>query len=49
VLWDVTVFFKGSCPEILRYAGMGGLWRADRVCVQQKGFEIKAETAELPW
>ena len=33
-------------PEV---HGMGGLWGADRVPCTAVGFEIKAETAELPW
>jgi len=50
VLQDVTVFPpQGSHPEILRYMGMGGLWRADRGLCTAVGFEIKAETVELPW
>jgi len=40
---------QGSHPEILRYTGMGGLWRADGVHAQQQSLKIKAETAESPW
>jgi len=40
---------QGSHPEILRYMGMGGLWRVDGGPCTAAEFEIKAETVESPW